>query len=791
VKISEQWLREWVNPPVDADALADRLTLAGFEVETIIPCGSGIEGVVVGAVRECAPVPGADRLTLCQVDAGQEKAHQVVCAATNVRAGGRYAFAPPGALLPGDRRIEAATVRGVRSEGMLCSEAELGLGDAAGGLMELDSDAVPGRALRSVLALDDNVFDIALTPNRGDCMSVAGLAREIAVLYRMTSTAPVASAVAPAMDLRRNVRLGAADACPRYAGRIIEGADLGRPAPLWLRERLRRADIRSINAAVDIANYVMLELGQPMHAFDDAKLDGDIVVRHARPGESLVFLDGQERALDPDMLAITDAGGVVALAGVMGGLSTSVTSATRRLFLESAFFAPGAIMGRPRRLGLQTDAGQRFERGVDPELAARALDRATELLVGSCGGQPGPLVDTRHDGTFPRHRSVALRDLRIRRLLGTEIPADSTADILRRLGMELAPATGGWSVKVPLFRFDIGLEADLIEEIARIHGYDRVQGRFLGGRVAMHGDGPDPRLREWRRLLAARGYLEAITYSFTDADLQQRLVGTADVIHLRNPIASDLGVMRQSLLPGLLGALVFNRHRQQRRIRLFEIGRGYRLEGGSIREPLLLGGITCGNCYPEQWDIKPDAGDFYDLKGDVEELLAGLRTPPTFRRPARPLPGHHPGQSAEILLEDQVIGYAFGVHPETLMGLDLTEPVHFFELDLGRIPARKSPSYRRISRFPSVRRDLAVVVARDMEAAHVLNVVTEAAGEVLTNLELFDVYQGEGIDLGKKSLALGLTFQASSLTLTDEGVETVIQTVLRALREKCGGTLRE
>ncbi|MBI1731762.1 MAG: phenylalanine--tRNA ligase subunit beta [Gammaproteobacteria bacterium] len=791
MKVSELWLREWVDPPADTAALADRLTLAGFEVEAVRPCGAGLNGVVVGMVRECAPVPQSDHLTLCRVDAGQGRLHQVVCGAPNVRVGGRYPFAAPGATLPGGRSIGATLIRGVQSEGMLCSEAELGLGDAAGGLLELDGDAAPGTGLGSVLALDDNVLEIALTPNRGDCMSIAGLARETAALYRIGITAAPAVPAAAASDRRRSVRLAAAAGCPRYAGRIIDDADLTRPAPLWLRERLRRADIRSINAAVDIANYVMLELGQPMHAFDDAKLNGDIVVRFAHAGETLTFLDNEQRDLDADMLVITDAGGVVAMAGVMGGLHTSVTPSTRSLFLESAHFAPDAIMGRARRLGLQTDAGQRFERGVDPELAARALERATTLLLESCGGRPGPLVDTRDDAAFPRKSAIPLRSGRVRRVLGAELAPEAIEGILRRLGLEPAPAAGGWSVGIPAFRFDLSLEADLIEEIARVHGYDRLPSRKLGGRVGMHSGGPDPRLREWRRALAARGYQEAITYSFTDTTLQEQFAGPGDTLSLRNPIASDLGVMRQSLLPGLLGALSFNRKRQQERVRLFEIGRGYRLDREAIRQPLLLAGISCGTYFPEQWDISTRDGDFHDLKGDVEELLAvaGFRNGCRWRPVAKP--GLHPGQSAEIILENQPIGYIATLHPGALKGLDLKEPVLFFELDLEQIPARKAPSFRPISRFPSVRRDIAVVVARELAVARVLDVVTEAAGEVLTNLELFDVYQGEGIDLGKKSLALGLTFQATSLTLTDEAVDSVIESVLNSLKEKYGGTLRE
>jgi len=791
VKISEKWLREWVDPPLDVAALADQLTLAGFEVESIQRCDNGLVGVVVGLVEKCEPLAGSEHLQVCSVNAGDGPALQVLCGAPNVRRGGRYPYAPPGAVLPGDRRIEPAVIRGVQSMGMLCSADELGLAESAEGLLVLDTDLKPGSELIAALTLDDAVLEISITPNRGDCMSIAGLAREAGVLNRMEVAGPAFTAVPAATTRRRAVQLAAPGACPRYVGRIIDGVDLTRSAPMWMRERLRRAGVRSINVAVDITNYVMLELGQPMHAFDDEKLRGDIVVRHAHAGERLTFLDDEERELAPDMLAITDASGVIAMAGVMGGLGTSITTATSNVYLEAAFFAPAAVMGRARRLGLQTDAAQRYERGVDPDLQVRAMERATALLLSCCGGQAGPVVDACDRAALPNAQPIRLRHARVERVIGMDVPAETITDILRRLGFGIVAGVGSWQVTAPAFRFDIGLEADLIEEVARVHGYGRIPSSNLGGRVGMHEDGPDSRIRDWRRVLVERDYLEAITFSFTDAGYQDLILGAGESLPLRNPIASDRSVMRRGLLPGLLGAVAFNLKRQQTRVRLFELGRAFRVESGAITQPLLLAGVSFGNSKPEQWDIENISSDFYDVKGDVEALLAaaGIKSGVVWR--PQGAPGLHPGQNADIAYKDQVIGYVSAVHPRVLRALDLPGPMLAFELEIERIPLPMTAQYEPVSRFPSLRRDLAIVVDQDLPVQRVLDAAAAASGEALTNLELFDVYQGEGIDLGKKSLAIGLIFQMTSSTLTDEAVDSVINSVLAALREEFGGTLRE
>ncbi len=791
MKISEKWLREWVNPPLETAALADQLTLAGFEVESLQSCGDGLAGVVVGLVETCAPLPDSDHLHVCKVKTGSGPAAQVVCGAPNVKAGGRYPFAPPGVSLPGGKAIQATTIRGVQSAGMLCSAAELGLDEAADGLLELDTSAAPGLDVVSALTLDDTVLEVAITPNRGDCMSIAGLAREVGVLNRKTVTGPADTPVPAVTKRQRSVQLAAPAGCPRYVGRIIDDVDLTRPTPLWLRERLRRAGVRSINVAVDITNYVMLEFGQPMHAFDNAKLRGDIVVRNARAGERLMFLDGQERELEPDMLTITDDSGVVAMAGVMGGLGTSISTATRSVFLEAAHFVPSAIMGRGRRLGLQTDAGQRFERGVDPVLPARAMERATDLLLSCCGGQAGPVVDTAAAGALPAPAPVTLRHTRLTRLIGVEIPAEVVTDILRRLGFTFAATAGNWQVTPPSFRFDISREVDLIEEVARVYGFGKIPSQKLGGRVGMHQGGPDARVRGWRRVLVERGYQEAVTFSFTDATYQDLVLGAGAALALRNPIASDLGVMRRSLLPGLLGAMAFNLKRQQTRLKLFEIGRAFLQENGKIRQPLLLAGACFGNNYPEQWGIASEPADFFAVKSDVEAILGAVGIYSRVAWLPDTKPTLHPGQNANIIINNQIVGYISSIHPQVLTALDFPGAVLVYELDIDHLPARGTPHFQPVSKFPSLRRDLAVVVDYDLPAQKVLDVAATAAGEALTNLELFDVYHGEGIDLGKKSLALGLTFQATSSTLTDEAVESVINTVLSALRDEFGATLRE
>ena len=703
--------------------------------------------------------------------------------------GGCYALAPVGASLPEGRRIQSSELRGVVSEGMLCSAAELGLSDEADRLLELGEDAEPGLDLAACLALDDNAIELSLTPNRGDCLGVVGIAREVAVLNGGQFKRRRYKPVPPVLDDARKIELEAAGACPRYAGRVIREVDIARTTPPWIRERLRRSGIRSLNVVVDITNYVMLELGQPMHAFDNDALQGAVQVRFARPDEAVVLLDGEEHSLDGHTLVIADAAGAVAMAGIMGGLNSAVGDNTRNLFLESAWFAPEAIMGRARRYGMHTDASHRFERGVDSTLQAEAIERATALILSICGGRPGPVVDVVKQAQMPQIGAFTLRSEEVGRRLGTAIPAAACWDILKRLGFGISGRGATREVTVPPYRFDIAIEADLIEEIARIHGYKAIPSRLPRAVMQMQGGASAAELqRDMTAVLTDRGYYEVITFSFVDPARQQELLGGGQAAALLNPIAADLSVMRRSLWPGLLQALEYNLKRQQQRLRLFEQGRVYK-DGEEIP---ILAGLIYGNKYIEQWDIESTYSDFFDMKGDIEAVLSqatGSSCHPDFKRTDHP--ALQPGQSALIILNNQLVGLAGAVHPQHLRRLDIAHPVYVFELELSRIPLTKALKYKKLSKFPSVRRDLSVVVAEEVAVADVLAQVQVVAGDYLHNLELFDLYRGEGIDLGKKSLSLGLTFQRYSSTLIDEEVDSLMALILKSLQEKFGATLRE
>jgi phenylalanyl-tRNA synthetase beta chain len=790
MKFSENWLREWVDPPVSTEELAEQLTMAGLEVEAVSSCRPDFDGVVVARVTAITPHPEAPNLKECRVDDGAGKAITVVCGADNVRSGACYALARVGASLPDGRRIQASELRGVVSEGMLCSAAELGLSEEADRLLELGDDADPGQDLAAYLALDDHAIELSLTPNRGDCLTIVGIAREVAVLNGGQLRRRRYRPVSPSVDDAREIKLKAARACPRYAGRVIRDVDISRATPPWIRERLRRSDIRSLNVVVDITNYVMLELGQPMHAFDNDVLQGPIQVRFARPDETLVLLDGEEHRLDDRTLVIADAAGAVAMAGIMGGKNSAVGSNTRHLFLESAWFAPEAILGRARHYGMHTDASHRFERGVDTTLQAEALERATALILSVCGGRPGPVMDVVKQAQIPRVNTLTLRAEEVSRRLGAAVPAAVCWDIVKRLGFGLSGRGASRKVTVPAFRFDIAIEADLIEEIARINGYKTIPSRLPMAAVQMQaGDsGAEAPQQLMAAVLTERGYYEVITFSFVDPVRQQLLMGEGEAAALLNPIASDLSVMRRSLWPGLLQTLAYNLKRQQQRVRIFEQGRVYRVDG----ESPVIAGLIYGNLYSEQWDIENSYCDFYDIKSDVQAVLsrvAGSCSEPRFE-PARH-PALHPGQSAQIIMNNQVVGVAGAVHPRHLRKFDILQPVYVFEMELTLIPSKRTVKYQKLSKYPFVRRDLSVIVAEEVPVADILDHVTITAGEYLHNLELFDLYRGEGIDLGKKSLSLGLIFQRYSSTLIDEEVDSLMALILNSLQEKFGVTLRE
>ncbi|ROR32562.1 phenylalanine--tRNA ligase subunit beta [Inmirania thermothiophila] len=792
MRFSERWLREWVDPDLDTAALAERLTMAGLEVGAVEPAAPPFEGVVVGRVRRVAPHPDAERLRVCEVDDGGPEPRQVVCGAPNVREGLHAPFARVGARLPEGVRIRRAKLRGVASEGMLCSARELGLAEQSDGLMELPADLAPGTDLREALALDDRCLEIELTPNRGDCLGIAGIAQEVAALTGAPLRAPAIEPVPAAIEDALPVELLDAEGCPRYVGRIVRGVDPAAETPLWMRERLRRSGIRSLGPLVDVTNYVLLELGQPMHAFDLARLRGGIRVRRAEAGERLRLLDGREVALDPEVLVIADHTGPVALAGIMGGEASGVGPETRDVLLESAFFAPRAILGRARRYGLQTDAGYRFERGVDPELQRTAMERATALLLEICGGRAGPVIEAVAPEHLPARPRVRLRHRRLERVLGAAVPAGEVEAILERLGMEVTPTGEGWEVVPPSRRFDIAIEEDLVEEVARVRGYDRVPEALPAMPAAML-PCPEGRvaLARVRAALVDRGYQEAITFSFVDPAVQAVLDPGRAPLRLANPISSEMAVMRTTLWAGLLGALRHNRNRQRERVRLFEVGlRFLPGEEGLVQEPMVAG-VAAGDALPEQWGEPRRPVDFYDVKADVEALLSLTGWNQEVMFVPEHHPALHPGQSARIERAGRTVGWMGALHPAAERELDLKGGAILFELSLATLEETGIPRFRPISRHPAIRRDLAVVVDEATPAAAVAGVVREAAGELLVGLTVFDVYRGKGIEPTKKSLALGLTLQAQARTLKDEEVDAVMERVTRLLGERLGAALRD
>lgn len=792
MKFSEKWLREWVNPQVSTTALAEQLTMAGLEVEGVESCQPDFTGVVVGKVVHVEKVTAADNLSICEVDDGKTLL-KVVCGAPNVLAGGTYPFARIGAVLPGGAQIKKSTIKGVESQGMLCSGAELGLTDDSESLMELEPAAEAGTSLENYLQLDDRIIELSLTPNRGDCLSISGIAREIGVVNGLELNIVPADPVAPASVETRPVVLAAPQACPRYVGRVISGINLDRPSPRWLQEKLRRSDIRSINLIVDVTNFVMLELGQPMHAFDLDLLNGGITVRYATQGEEITTLDDVQVTLTADTLVIADDSKAVAMAGIMGGLDSGVTDKTRNIFLESAYFSPDAIMGKPRQYSLHTDSSHRFERGVDFELQVTAIERATQLILDLCGGSAGPVIDVNDAKHLPGQTVVRLRADRINQVLGTDIDGNRVTEILERLGMDVSEADEGWMVKVPSFRFDIGIEADLIEEIARIHGYDRIPTARINASLTIHQRKNSRSINELRRILVDRGYHEAVTYSFVDSHLQGRLCGPVSerAIKLVNPISSELGELRCSLWPGLLNALLYNLKRQQLRIRLFEYGRVFLQDRAEVSQDLKIGGVLCGKNYNIQWDIDNNLSDFYDMKGDIEALIGNVNNLHQLKYQEIQHPALHPGRSAEIFYDNQSIGLCGAIHPGILNELAIDLPAYIFELDCRKILMKDEIKYTKISKYPIVRRDISILVDKDVPVEKVMSVIDSASPKLLNNLELFDVYHGEGIEILKKSLALGLTFQASSNTLTDEEVEGEVEKILAALKSELDGKLRE
>ena len=791
MKFSEQWLREWVNPEISTEELAEQLTMAGLEVDAIEPVAPAFEGVVIGEVLKVEPHPDADKLRVCQVNVGADEPLSIVCGAANVREGLHVPTALIGAILPGNFKIKKSKLRGVTSFGMLASASELGLAESSEGLMELPADSPVGEDFREYLALDDVTIELGLTPNRGDCLSIAGVAREVGVINRCAVEPPAMEEVPAQCEVGFPVAIEARDDCPRYVGRAIRGIDSSAETPMWMHERLRRSDIRSLGPLVDVTNYVLLELGQPMHAFDLAKLKDGITVRRAKTGEKLVLLNETEVTLDPDVLVIADGNGAQAMAGVMGGSDTAVDDNTVDIFLESAYFNTTSIAGRARRFGLHTDSSHRFERGVDPRLQKLAIERATALLLAIVGGEAGPVIEVVDESKIVEYPAVKLRHSRVERVLGTQIEAERISEILNRLDMDVEDTGEGWLVTPPSFRFDIAIEEDLIEEIGRIVGYSTLPSRPPAGVLTML---PKPEAvvtsDRIRQLLVEQGYQEAITYSFVDPAIQQVIDPEQEPIELANPISSDLSVMRTSLWSGLVQALSYNLNRQQERVRLFEQGLRFVRQDSEIQQDNMLAGLVYGALTPEQWSADSRVIDFFDVKGDLENLFA-LTGTSDIRFVVEQHPVLHPGRSARIYRGEQAIGWLGCLHPAAEKALGLPTNIYLFEVEVAGIEQGTVPKFIELSKFPAIRRDIAIVVDKMISADSVLDCVRRTAPEIVRNLKLFDVYAGEHIDSGRKSLALGLTLQAQSRTLIDDEVEMAIEKVLSSLKSELGATLRD
>jgi phenylalanyl-tRNA synthetase beta chain len=791
MRVSLEWLNEWVDTGWDAATLSQRVTMGGIEVESIEPATGEFTGVMVGEILSVERHPGADKLTVCQVAGGGAQALQIVCGAPNVRIGMKAPLALEGATLPGGLVIRRAKLRGVESAGMLCSGRELGLSEDQDGLLELPATLATGAPLREALKLDDSVLTLNVTPNRGDVLSMIGIAREVAAIADCKLTAPHIEPVTAANFARFEVRLEAPVGCPRFAGRIIKGVDPKSTTPLWMRERLRRAGLRPISPIVDVTNYVMLEFGQPMHAYDLRRLVSHIEVRQARNGERLTLLDGREIAIEPDTLVIADGTGPVGLAGIMGGEKSGIAADTTDVFLEVAFFSPDAIAGRARRYGLVTDASQRFERGVDPRQQERALERATSLLIDIAGGQPGPAVLTQVETQQPKRPSVTLRPERVASLLGVHVPRSDLESILRRLGMQVAGVGEMLGVIPPSHRFDIAIEQDLIEEIGRIYGYDEIPRK--DAKVPQRPQPATEQVVSRERLmllLADRGYQEAITYSFVDGRTQRLLFPSREALALANPISAELGEMRISLWPGLIEVLRGNLRRQQDRVRLFEVGTRFEMRGGVLTESQAVAGLITGSALPEQWGVEKRSADFYELKSDVEALLGLTGRSGAISYVAAQHECLHPGRSAAVMDGDTRLGWLGQLHPETARKLELRDPPWLFELAIDPSFRSEVPVFADISRFPAIRRDLAVVIDEATTLDELKKAVNLAAKGLLRELHVFDVYRGKGVEPGRKSIALGLILQETSRTLTDVEADAVMTAVIELVKGDLKAAIR-
>ena len=791
MKISESWLRTWVNPAIDSETLTDQLTMLGLEVDELAPIAKPFTGVVVGEVLSVEQHPDADRLRVTTVNIGNGEPLQIVCGAPNVRVGMKAPVATIGAVLPGDFKIKKGKLRGIESQGMLCGASEIDLEDKIDGLLELPQDAPVGTNIRDYLKLDDHVIDISITPNRGDCFSIRGIAREIGVINQLTVTPPAIAAVESSISEQKQVHL-ATDGAPRYLGRAIKNVNVQAQTPDWMAHALSCSGIRTHSILVDITNYVLMELGQPMHAFDLAKIDGDIHVRQAADQEKLVLLNEQEVELNPDIMVIADNSKALAIAGIMGGLDSSVTDETRDIFLESAFFAPLAIAGRARRFGLHTDSSQRYERGVDFELPMLAMHRASELIQQYAGGEFGPISVAEKAELLPKRDPITLHQSQVDALLGYRVETDFITDALQRLGCEVTVvATGEWHVVPPSHRFDLAIYQDLIEEVARIHGYDNIQIALpkIDVQLAQYQDHLE--LAALRQTVATLGYQEAISFSFADLKLEKQLNPKVNPLALANPISSDLAVMRSTLLSSLIPCVQHNLNRQQSRVRFFELGLRFDYQHASsihdLQQIPTLALIAVGSRTPELWHGKVQPMDFFDLKNEVEQILAAGRLNVSYVRSERVW--LHPGQSAEILVDGQSIGYLGRLHPSLENELDLGT-TWVAEIDQKAILQSYVSNFTELSRFPSVRRDIALLISDKINVSDIQQLIKQTGGDLLDSTWLFDVYTGQGVEQGKRSLAFALLWQHPSRTLEDAEIKSGMDNIIQVLENTYQATLR-
>ncbi|GAB1079802.1 MAG: phenylalanine--tRNA ligase subunit beta [Shewanella algae] len=795
MKFSESWLREWVNPAISRDELTHQITMAGLEVDDVIAVAGDFSGVVVGEVVECGQHPDADKLRVTKVNVGGEELLDIVCGAPNCRQGLKVAVAVVGAVLPGDFKIKKAKLRGQPSHGMLCSYGELGIEIESDGIIELPLDAPIGTDIREYLQLNDVIIDVDLTANRADCLGMVGLAREVGVLNRLNVTEPSWEAANVSSERRVEIDVVNPEACPRYLGRVVSNVNVKAQTPDWMVEKLRRSGIRSIDPIVDITNYVLVEFGQPMHAFDLDKIDGGIKVRLGNGEEKLTLLDGNEIIVPADTLVIADNSQALALAGVFGGEASGVSEQTRDIMLECAFFAPLAIMGKARRLGLHTDSSHRFERGVDPELQHKAMDRATRLVLDICGGEAGPVVEAKSEAHLPKAADIKLRRSKLDKLLGHQISDADVEEILTRLGFQVEKQGSDWQVKTATYRFDMAIEEDLIEEVARIYGYNNIPNTAPLAHLSMtdHKES-DLKLSRVRAMLVARGFQEAVTYSFVDPKLQKLVHPDSEAMVLPNPISSEMSAMRLSMFTGLLNAVGYNQARQQTRVRLFETGLRFipdaQAESG-VRQQAMLGAVIAGPQSDEHWNMESKTVDFFDLKGDLEAIIGLTVSEAEFSFKGAQHPAMHPGQCAEILRNDRVIGYIGAVHPSLEKPFGLNGKTIVFELELDALLQAKLPQAQAVSKFPANRRDIAIVVDEEVAAGDVMTLIRKVGENQLVGLNLFDVYRGKGVEQGKKSLAIALTLQDNTRTLEEKEIAEMVDTVVSALKSEFNASLRD